>query len=118
MTETTTPQTMLDLKGADYVAAWPLSISRRAGLTVLYVPRAVSAVTGVELDEHISRWLGEAGPIDEIGAMTPATATAVVAELDRIRASLAARRATSCHYCGLPLNRDSECDECGPNPLA
>jgi hypothetical protein len=43
---------------------------------------------------------------------TPAQGRAVVAEVKRQLDAIARHEQTHCHYCGQPLNRRGDCDEC------
>ena len=91
---TTATRTMLEAKGAEYVAAWPANIARMLGTTPEQV---LDAITG-------------AGYYDLTpGDLTGEQARTVVAVVRR-RVENAAPNA--CHYCGLPLNSRNECREC------
>jgi len=100
--------TMIESKGTSYVTAWVERIARANSCSELYVIRAIAAVTGSDLPESAT---GAAVVASAVGALTPDQGRAVVAEVQRQLAAIAAREATNCRYCGGPLTRGS-CPEC------
>ncbi len=107
---------MIEMKGADYVAAWPHGIARKFGLSVEYVATAINTMFATArlsqfafYDTHPEE---RERALHVVGGLTPDQAKQVIAELKRIKHEIAERQRTHCHSCGLPL-RDGECEQCG-----
>ncbi len=102
--------TMLEDKGADYVARWPHGIADRAGISVEYVADALATITGARIN-RMAFYADTA--VSEIGALTPAQAKAVAAEMVGIHRQITSTQdITHCRGCGLPLDGNGECEEC------
>ncbi|MFF4746769.1 helix-turn-helix domain-containing protein [Streptomyces sp. NPDC001268] len=111
---TPAPGTMAQ-RGQDYVAAWPANIAARAGLTPAYIAEALvrtghaSKADKGMLEDAILR----NEPVAQIGALTPATAKTVIAELITIATEIRQAAKTHCHCCGLKLPANGDCASCG-----
>jgi hypothetical protein len=105
---------MLTDKGAAYTVEWPFQIASRVGLSVEYVADALNATTGSTVARTAFYQSQETNtPVAEIAALTGPTAKQVVTALRAILAGIKARAETNCHYCGLDLDSNGECPQCG-----
>lgn len=101
--------TMIEDRGAEYVAQWPEEIARKLRCGVGWVTTAISEVTGVRVTE-MDGFTGAAA--ETVGTLTATQAQEVIVRVRRSLAAIAAREATHCRFCGLRLNRNGRCDEC------
>lgn len=101
--------TMIEDRGAEYVAAWPAMTTRDLGMGLDYILDAIRAVVPGATISWEDLHTGE--PLPSIGALTVEQARAVVAELLAIKRRLRERERTHCRGCGLPLVR-GRCQEC------
>lgn len=112
-----TTVTMAD-KGNAYVAKWPSGIARQLRISPEYIADAM--VRADIINESERHRLGMAFLAKEftpeVAALTPDAAKTVVEIARSIRLDLNAATLVSCHYCGLDLNTDGECRECGDQP--
>lgn len=111
---TPTPGTMA-ARGRDYVAAWPTGITQKHRLGCEHIAEALTraGITSHDEAQALRPALLKKEHIDQIAALTPATAAAVIAELRAISAEIAAAAKTHCHYCGLKLPVNGDCASCG-----
>lgn len=103
---------MIDAKGEEYVRAWPLRIARQTGTITITVFKAVNDVTGINCVPAGTLHEDEDLALATIGALTPDQAKTVI---ERVRAAALAENPHGrprCHFCGLPVGRDGECEEC------
>lgn len=102
-------------RGEDYVAAWPANIARKFSLSPAYVAEALVRTGHAPAADQgaLGQTFLRNEPTVQIGALTPDTAKAVIAELRTISAEINEAVKTNCHYCGLKLQADGECRSCG-----
>lgn len=109
-------ETMIEMKGREYVSQWPRVVAGRLGISSEYTAAAMRA-TGIittDAEEYDLRTAFLDGSFTEaVANLTPEQAKAVVDQLRLIRKGLDQRARTDCHYCGLPLSSNGECRECG-----
>lgn len=101
--------TMIEDRGATYVAQWPLLIARDLGMSPEYVATAIRTILP-EATITAGDVYGDAAHPD-VASLTPAQAQAVVAELRSILTRISRQMRTHCRGCGLPLVH-GRCQEC------
>lgn len=108
--------TMLEARGADYVNAWLLDIARKTGVVNYELARIIESVTGQTGAYAPAKYPGTLQMVDDeraaeiVGSMTSEQAQQVIAKAREFRAARFSNG--SCHYCGLALNRNGQCEEC------
>lgn len=113
-----TTMTMLADKGADFAVKWPWAIAGKLGVSPEYIAIAYERVTGKKMNKlafYASRETHT--PVQEISDLTQDEAKAIIAEMHTIVTELKKADETQCHHCGLDLNSDGECWECGPQTV-
>lgn len=109
MTNTTA---MIDAKGEDYVRTWPLRIAQQNGTITNTVFKVIHDVTGVNCIPSGTLHEDSDLALTTVGALTPDQAQTVVRKVREAARAANPHNRPVCHYCGLPVGRDGECEEC------